>query len=271
MFPERCARYNGRKPVDEALCGRARARWEPLYEITQIKGDGETHPLPVSPDDEFADYETWDVRQSRPVARPRRMRCSAHEYARSALLLGLATGGAVRDQSLPVRLLRERPTVTRGCRRPEEDNFFGKACVGSEPARKRMEHPVHADRDWSEFEGWSAGRLRLDRRCGRWRTRARRIFDAMERREVYATTGPRMIVRFFGGWDFDGPDDVASAPAGLRRIRQGRTDGRRPAGPRAMTDRGTDLHGLRIARSDRRQSRPDPDRQGMARRSGRDP
>ena len=74
------------KPFDRAYA-ETRARWEPLYEVTQIKGDGETHPF-LSPNDEFADFERWDMGNlDLTEAKTREM--LPNEYARSALRLGL--------------------------------------------------------------------------------------------------------------------------------------------------------------------------------------
>ena len=84
--------YDGNR-ID-ADYAQTRARWEPLYEVTQYKGDGETHPL-LSPTDEFADYETW--RPDTPVEQKRT------EYARSALKAGTGAEGRARGQSLQVR------------------------------------------------------------------------------------------------------------------------------------------------------------------------
>ena len=84
MFPMR-AQYDGRKLDDEYV--QTRAKWEPLYEVTQIKGDGETHPF-LSPDDEFADYETWDI-GNLDVSEAKTEDMLAGEYAREALKRGL--------------------------------------------------------------------------------------------------------------------------------------------------------------------------------------
>ena len=83
MFPVD-AQYTGRK-LDEKYVS-LRARWEPMYEVTQIKGDGEAHPL-LSPDDTFADYETWDTGNL--GSQPKPAGALPYEYARSALKLGL--------------------------------------------------------------------------------------------------------------------------------------------------------------------------------------
>ncbi|HEY7700615.1 MAG TPA: DUF3604 domain-containing protein, partial [Vicinamibacteria bacterium] len=78
------------KPVDREYA-ETRARWEPLYEATQIKGDGEAHPF-LSPDDEFADYETWDTANLN-MSVPKTKDMLPYEYARTALQLGLQLEG----------------------------------------------------------------------------------------------------------------------------------------------------------------------------------
>jgi hypothetical protein len=85
MFPLE-AQYDG-TALDEAYVTQ-RSLWEPLYETTQIKGDGEAHPL-LSPDDEFADYETWDA-GNLDLSQAKTDDMLAGEYAREALKRGLA-------------------------------------------------------------------------------------------------------------------------------------------------------------------------------------
>ena len=107
----------------------------------------------------------------------------------------------------------------------EEDNFFGKHS-GTEPNPKRMEHPVGCFGN-NCLLGWSQSASGY---AAVWATENTReaLFDAMERRETYATTGPRMLVRFFGGWDFTA-SDATIRTAGQCGIHQGCADGWRPA------------------------------------------
>ena len=91
----------------------------------------------------------------------------------------------------------------------EEENFFGKH-AGTEPSAERVEHPMARVGDL-EYPGWSTAASGYQ---GVWATENTReaLFDAMMRKETYATTGPRMVVRFFGGWEF--VDRHRAAPAG---------------------------------------------------------
>jgi hypothetical protein len=202
-------------PVDAQFTGRAldvfyveqRAKWEPLYEVTQMKGDGEAHPL-LSPDDEFADYETWDAGNlDLSVAKTPDM--LSGEYAREALKQGLGLEAKHGTNPYKFGMIGSTDTHT-SLSTAEEENFFSKAPI-EEPSVKRASHPF-AKSEVGEFPGWS---LVASGYTGVWATENTReaIWDAMARKEVYATTGPRMLVRFFGGWEFDDNDLRSRAPA----------------------------------------------------------
>jgi len=191
-------------PVDKQFTGRKidrnyvelRARWEPMYEVTQIKGDGETHPL-LSPDDAFADYETWDA-GNLDLSAAKTDDMLQYEYARAALKNGLVLEKKLGTNPYQFGMVGSTDSHT-ALSTAEEDNFFGKA-TNVEPNPTRMGHPFTKTEN-GVFEGYQ---LVSSGYTGVWakeNTRAA-IWDAMKRKEVYGTTGPRMIVRFFGGWDF---------------------------------------------------------------------
>jgi hypothetical protein len=159
----------------------SRSRWEPIYEVTQIKGDGEAHPA-LSPTDEFADYETWNgfdmgVWQHRLQT----------EYARSALKLGLEQQAKLGENPFKFGMIGSTDAHT-SLATADEDNFWGKAPL-SEPSRHRV------------LNAWFLTASGYAAVWARENTRAS-LFDALNRREVYASTGPRMTLRFFGGWDY---------------------------------------------------------------------
>ncbi len=197
MFPMR-AQYDGRKLDDEYV--QTRAKWEPLYEATQIKGDGETHPF-LSPDDEFADYETWDV-GNLDVSAAKTDDMLAGEYAREALKRGLAIEDRLGTNPYKFGMIGSTDSHT-SLATAQEDNFFGKH-AGAEPGPERMSHPFMSTESGT-IMGWQQVASGL---AAVWATENTReaIFDAMARKETYATTGSRMIVRFFGGFDFTGAD-----------------------------------------------------------------
>ncbi len=206
MFPFE-AQWNGQKLDQEYVTQRN--KWEPLYEVTQIKGDGETHPL-LSPDDEFADYETWDIGNlDFPAPTVKTDDMLAHEYAREALKQGLALEAKLGTNPYKFGMIGSTDTHT-GLATMEEDNFFGKH-TGYEPSPKRMNHPFWKN-EKGTIMGWGQVASGLAAVWATENTRAS-IFDAMERKEVYATTGSRMAVRFFGGWDFTAEDVASRTPA----------------------------------------------------------
>ena len=187
-------RFDG-SPISAGYA-RTRSRWEPIYEATQVKGDSETHPL-LSPNDEFADYETWDDGNFyNDGADPATL---AGDYARSGLKRGLEIANLVGVNPFRFGLIGSTDSHT-GLATADENNFFGKFVYG-EPAADRW-------RPWTPTAkrfGWEYVASGL---AAVWATHNTReaIFDAMLRREVYATTGPRIRLRLFGGWDFSEED-----------------------------------------------------------------
>jgi len=184
----------------------ARNLWEPLYEVTQMKGDGETHPL-LSPDDELADYGTWDKGNLGPISKEDRM--LQYEYAREALKNGLKWEAELGTNPYKFGMVGSTDSHT-SLATAEEDNFFGKA-VHKEPSAHRMEKPVYQFGDITVM-GWEQMAAGY---AGVWATDNTReaLWDAMKRREVYATTGSRMLVRFWGAWDFEAADANSRLPA----------------------------------------------------------
>jgi hypothetical protein len=196
------------KKVDRAYA-EERMKWERLYEATQTKGDGEAHPF-LSPNDEFVDFERWDKGNlDGSVAKKREM--LEFEYARSAYKNGLKLEQQLGVNPYKFGLVSGSDAHT-GLTAMEEDNFFGKT-TPQEPSPERMRAAFIKNpqtgvtvMDWEVgSSGWAAV----------WATENTResIWDAMQRRETYSTTGSRMIVRFFGGWDFGPADAQTRNPA----------------------------------------------------------
>jgi hypothetical protein len=204
MFPDSRTYFDGRVDADYA---RSRARWEPLYETTQIKGDGEAHPF-LSPNDEFADYETWD-QGNLDLTQLKTNDMLAGEYARTALQIGLQLEKKLGVNPYKFGLVGATDSHT-ALATAEEENFFGKHS-GAEPNPERVAHPMAKVGD-KEYAGWAMVSSGYQ---GIWATENTReaLFDAMMRKETYATTGPRMLVRFFGGWDFEDSDAKSRLPA----------------------------------------------------------
>ncbi|MDX2481999.1 MAG: DUF3604 domain-containing protein [Desulfuromusa sp.] len=184
-----------------------RAKWEPLYEVTQIKGDGETHPA-LSPSDEFADHETL-AKGNLDLTELKTPEMLKREYAREALKNGLVLEQQLGTNPYKFGMIGATDSHT-SLATAEEDNFFGKS-TSVEPSATRVAHPFVKSK-LGAIEGYE---LSASGYQGVWATENTReaIFDAMERRETYATTGPRMLVRFFGGWEFEGNDLRSRTPA----------------------------------------------------------
>ncbi len=185
---------------------KRRAMWEPLYEATQIKGDGEAHPF-LSPNDEFADYETWDKANLGPV--PKKPDMLQYEYAREALKNGLKMEAELGTNPYKFGMVGSTDSHT-GLATAEEDNFFGKHS-GVEPEPDRWKHLV-GEFGPTKIFGWEMAASGYAAVWAEENTR-KAIFDAMARKEVYATTGPRITVRLFGGWDFTEDDARSRLPA----------------------------------------------------------
>ncbi|MBG6154834.1 hypothetical protein IWQ52_000538 [Labrenzia sp. EL_159] len=202
-------------PVDTQFTGKAidkdyveqRAKWEPLYEITQIKGDGEAHPF-LSPNDEFADYYNWDAGNlDLSVAKTNDM--LAGEYAREALKNGFLLEEKFGTNPYKFGFSGATDSHT-GLATFEEENFFGKH-TGYEPSPDRLTHPFVKTEN-GELFAWQMVSSGVTGVWARENTRES-LFDAMQRKEVYATTGPRMMVRLFGGWEFTDQDMETRNPA----------------------------------------------------------
>ncbi|SDK74735.1 DUF3604 domain-containing protein [Microbulbifer yueqingensis] len=196
---------SGKKPLDRDYAER-RSKWEPLYEVTQIKGDGETHPL-LSPNDEFADFETWD-KGSFGAAKEKDM--LPREYAREALKQGLVYKQKLGENPFKFGMIGSTDSHT-SLATSGEDNFFGKA-TAMEPSEDpiRFEEritgylPDPQGRDYA-IRHYQASASGLAAVWARENTREA-LWDAMARREVYATTGTRPIVRVFAGYGFTDKD-----------------------------------------------------------------
>jgi Protein of unknown function (DUF3604) len=195
---------------DKTLSGEAltadyakrRSRWEPAYEVTQVKGDGEAHPL-LSPDDEFADFETWDEYDISRVAKPKdpakRKAMLEAEYSRSGLKKGLAYAANLGANPFQFGLIGSTDTHT-ALSTADDNNFWGKF-KDSEPSAERVDGKMGGAL-WPNWQLTASGYTGVWARAN---TRAE-LFAAIKRREVYATTGPRIKIRLFAGWVFEKSD-----------------------------------------------------------------
>ena len=176
-----------------------RMRWEPIAEVTQIKGDSETHPT-LSPDDPFADFERWDefnisnTIRTTPDMYP-------GSYARSALKRGLELERSAGANPYAFGMIGSTDDHT-SLATAEEDNFFGKFANSEPGVRTGDSRMAGLNADWELGASglaavWAPQNTRED------------LFASMKRREVYATTGSRIVLRFFGGWNY-APDSVHS-------------------------------------------------------------
>jgi len=228
MFP--IADSDG-KPITKAYA-ESRMRWEPIVETTQIKGDSETHPI-LSPTDEFADFETYDHyievgegksiplfddaflgklsdKDRKYVAKHKDRTAKVGDYSRAALMRGLAIKARIGANPYKFGMIGSTDSHT-GMSSSEEDNFWGKMGLDSTPEntldpKKLLVPPKTYGADMG-----AAGLAAV------WAEKNNResIFDAFRRKETYATTGTRIRLRLFGGWDFAPADAQAKSPADI--------------------------------------------------------
>jgi hypothetical protein len=176
------------RPITAAYA-RMRMRWEPVVEVTQIKGDSETHPK-LSPNDELADFETYSHLLK---VGGGQAEAGEGDYVRSALKRGLQIDARVGANPYKVGMIGSTDSHT-GLSSTEETNFWGKFGVDSTPETTFVE--LAADMSGADMSAaglaavWAEENTRTS------------LFAAFKRKEVYATTGPRIRVRFFGGWHF---------------------------------------------------------------------
>jgi len=219
------------QPIDEEYA-RQRMKWEPIVEATQIKGDSETHPG-LTPDDEFANFERFDFYlQAFPQAQGYKIQKG--DTVRSALKNGLELAGDIGVNPFKLGMIGSTDAHT-AIASAEEPNFWGKVATDSTPATKRRDDDDGYADGRQSFNGWNMSAAGL---AAVWSTDNTRqgIVAAMKRRETYATTGPRIQVRLFAGWEFAEEDaqspeiasigyaggvpmggELSAAPAVLRR------------------------------------------------------
>jgi len=193
-----------KKPLDRDYA-QHRMRWEPIYEVTQMKGDGEAHPA-LSPSDEFANFETWDKGSfgadvHTPAMLPR-------EYAREALKRGLKYEQTLGVNPFKFGMIGSTDSHT-GLSTSTEDNFFGKIAPLEPSARpERFDEVITGRLSQDPKQRQYAWQTSASGLAGVWATDNTReaLWDAMARKEVYATTGTRLLVRLFAGYDFVADD-----------------------------------------------------------------
>ena len=206
----RLATYAG-EPLDAAYA-ETRTRNEPLVEITQTKGTSDTHPA-LSPNDEWADFEIWSYRIGGGTTPSQ----PSGSYVREAYLNGLRLK---EERGInPFRFGLVGATDNHaGSGAPTESDYF---TAGGRPQRGAS-IPYDPPRpDGSLYSASPLGAIRgASGLTGVWAEENTResIYDAFRRKETFATTGPRIRLRFFAGYDYsddlaDDPDLVAAAYA----------------------------------------------------------
>jgi len=183
-----------------------RQKWEPLFEVIQMKGQSEAHPSIATTDEFVKDYELWD--RGNLTMTPKKPGQLNYEYVRDALKNGLKVEQDIGGNPFKYGLAGGTDTHN-ALVAAEEDNFFAKFPASEPKADRWNEDAVKmGDRVVKGWEMTAAGYTAV------WATGNTRaeLFDAMIRRETYATSGPHMTVRFFGGYDFT-KEDATRTPA----------------------------------------------------------
>lgn len=194
----RLERYDGSPLTKE--WAESRARWEVLYEIFQYKGTGETHPS-LSKNDEFANFEIWETADLGGNTKPKG--AIKTEYLRQALLNGMGLEKQFGVNPFKYGAVSGTDTHTGLSAGASEDNWWGKFAV-SEPSGERWSSVYKKEESYLRKD-WTLGAAGV---TGVWATSNTRgaIWDAMKRRETYASSGPRMKLRLFAGYDFTAED-----------------------------------------------------------------
>lgn len=205
-------RLNG-EPIT-AEFARTRMEWEPIVEVTQVKGDSETDPT-LSPDDEFADFEPFNF-YLQPKPQGPSYQAAVGDFMRSGLRRGLEIEQEIGVNPYQFGVIGSTDAHT-SIASAEEPNFWGKMGKDSVPENKRAYDETDEENSYTPgvdtFDGWNYSAQGLAAVWAEENTRES-IFEAFARRETYATTGPRMSLRVFGGWAYDAAaadaDDLAS-------------------------------------------------------------
>ena len=195
--------FSSKKPLDRDYAER-RQKWEPLFEITQMKGDSETHPK-LSPNDEFANFERWDKASFGPDLHTDAM--LPREYVREAWKRGLAYEKKLGANPWKFGVVGSTDAHT-AMSTTEEGNFFGKVALLEPTADPIRFEEVIAGRTAPKGNQLYARMTSASGLAAVWAHENTReaLWDAMARKEVFATTGTRLRVRVFGGFDFKESD-----------------------------------------------------------------
>ena len=195
--------FSSKKPLDRDYAER-RQKWEPLFEITQMKGDSETHPK-LSPNDEFANFERWDKASFGPDLHTDAM--LPREYVREAWKRGLAYEKKLGANPWKFGVVGSTDAHT-AMSTTEEGNFFGKVALLEPTADPIRFEEVIAGRTAPKGNQLYARMTSASGLAAVWAHENTReaLWDAMARKEVFATTGTRLRVRVFGGFGFKESD-----------------------------------------------------------------